>query len=61
MMRLLLKKRALLRTAEWCVLCVANGVIGFLFLTLGFALAVAFCHIFGLDTQWAANLTGYFG
>ncbi len=61
MMRLMLKKRALLRTAEWCAVCIANGVIGFLFLTLGFALAVAFCHIFGLDTHWAANLTGYFG
>lgn len=61
MMKLMLKKKRLMRLAEWCVLCVANGVIGFLFLTLGFAMAVAFCHIWGLDTQWAANITGYFG
>ncbi len=48
-----MKTKKIKRTAELCLWCLGNGAIGFLLATLGFAFAVAFCHIFGLDTSWA--------
>jgi|13_taG_2_1085334.scaffolds.fasta_scaffold02122_7 hypothetical protein len=51
-----MKTKKIKRTAELCLWCLGNGAIGFLLATLGFAFAVAFCHIFGLDTSWANSI-----
>lgn len=45
--------KRLRKTTAFCLWCIGHGAIGFLLLTLGFAFAVAFCQIFGLDTSWA--------
>lgn len=51
-----MKTRKIKSITETCIYCIGYSTMGFLLLTLGFALTVAFCHLFGLDTSWASNI-----
>ena len=39
----------------FCLMCIGHVVIGSMFLTLGWAFAMMFCHFFGLPVNWATQ------
>jgi len=49
-------KTTITRWAELAVWGIANAILGLLVCCIGFAMAVAFCHVVGLDTSWAQGI-----
>ena len=50
-----MRKLRLNKILPFCLMCIGHAVIGGMFLTLGWAFAMMFCHFFGLPVNWATQ------
>ena len=53
--KLISMKRSTARAFEFCMMCIGHAVIGGMFLVLGWAFTMMFCHFFGLPVNWATQ------